>query len=183
MAWHWACNPKREIHGLIWWCFAQNTVSETKIGNLHPWVRRRASLPLSDAESSPSRAWNKHGFPCLLLPSGDLAICMDIERNPGPPYSLLNAHLSAVIFDYMPARHSFSTTSNGLVNDFARKVYTRELFSIRSQSNRWSNNFLYYRLKSLGIFKYRSRRSSYSSKFFSTIGQPGFFKTPYKQPV
>ena len=39
-----------------------------------------------------------------------------------------------------------------------------ELFSIRFQSHRWSNNFLYYRLKSLWIFKHRGRRSGYSSK-------------------
>lgn len=65
----------------------------------------------------------------------------------------------------MPARHSYSTTSNGVVNDFARKVYTREeLLSIRFQSHWWSNNFLYYCLKSLWIFKYRGRRSGYSSK-------------------
>ena len=107
----------------------------------------------------------KHGCTCLLLPSRDLTICMDIESNPGPPYSLLNAHLSAVSFDSMPARRPSSTTSIGLVNVFARKVYTREeLFSIRAQSHRWSNNFLYYRLKSLGIFKYRGWRSGFSSK-------------------
>ena len=113
----------------------------------------------------PIATWNKHGCTCLLLPSRDLTICMDIESNPGPPYSLLNAYLSAVVFDSMPARHSYSTTSIGLVNVFARKVYTREeLFSIRAQCHRWSNNSFYYRLKSLGIFKYRGRRSGFSSK-------------------
>ena len=51
------------------------------------------------------------------------------------------------------------------VNVVARKVYTREeLFVIRAQNYRWSNNSLYYRLKSLGIFKYRGRRSGFSSK-------------------
>ena len=109
--------------------------------------------------------WNKHGCTCLLLPSRDLTICMDIESNPGPPHSLLNADLSAVVFDSMSARHSYSTTSIGLVNVFARKVYTREeLFSIRAQCHRWSNNSFYYRLKSLGIFKYRGKRSGFSSK-------------------
>ena len=104
-------------------------------------------------------AWNKHGCTCLLLPSRDLAICMDIENNPGPPYSLLNAHLSTVSFDSMPARHSSSTTSFGLVNVLAHKVYTwEELFSIRAQGHRWSKNFLYYGLK------YRGRRSGFSSK-------------------
>ena len=29
------CNPKRDLHGYIWWLFAQNTLSETKIRNLH----------------------------------------------------------------------------------------------------------------------------------------------------
>ena len=44
------------------------------------------------------------------------------------------------------------------------RVYTREeLFVIRAQNYRWSNNSLYYRLKSLGIFKYRGRRSGFSS--------------------
>ena len=109
--------------------------------------------------------WNKHGCTCLLLPSRDLTICMDIERNPGPPCSLLDVHPSAVSFDSMPARHSFSTIPIGLVNVVARKVYTREeLFVIRAQNYRWSNNSLYYRLKSLGIFKYRGRRSGFSSK-------------------
>ena len=90
---------------------------------------------------------------------------MDIERNPGPPNSTLNAHLSAVSLGSMPARHASSTTSIGLVNVFVRKVYIREeLFSIRAQNHRLSNNFLYYRLKSLGIFKYRGRRSGFSSK-------------------
>ena len=112
----------------------------------------------------PITIWNKHGCTSLLLPSRDLTICMNIDRNPGPPYSLLNAHLSAVSFHSMPARHS-STTSNGLANVFARKVYTRgELFSIRAQSHRWSNHFFCHRLKSLGIFTYRSRRSGFSSK-------------------
>ena len=65
----------------------------------------------------------------------------------------------------MSARHYFSTIAVGLVNVFPRKVYTGEqLFSICAQSHRWSNNFLYYRLKSLGIFKYRGRRSGFSSK-------------------
>lgn len=90
---------------------------------------------------------------------------MDFERNPGAPYSLLNAHPSAVSVDFMFARHSFSAIAIGLVNVFACKVYTREeLFSVRAQSHRWSNNFLYCRLKSLGIFKYRGRRSKFSSK-------------------
>ena len=90
---------------------------------------------------------------------------MDIERNPGPPCSLLDVHPSAVSFDSMPARYSFSTIPIGLVNVVARKVYTREeLFVIRAQNYRWSNNSLYYRLKSLGIFKYRGRRSGFSSK-------------------
>ena len=90
---------------------------------------------------------------------------MDIERNPGPPCSLLDVHPSAVSFDSMPARYSFSTIPIGLVNVVARKVYTQEeLFVIRAQNYRWSNNSLYYRLKSLGIFKYRGRRSGFSSK-------------------
>ena len=77
---------------------------------------------------------NKHGCTCLLLPSRDLTICMDIERNPGPPCSLLDVHPSAVSFDSMPARHSFSTIAIGLVNVVARKVYTREeLFVTRSE--------------------------------------------------
>ena len=59
---------------------------------------------------------NKHGCTCLLLPSRDLTICMDIERNPGPPCSLLDVHSSAVSFDSMPARHSFSTIPIGPVN-------------------------------------------------------------------
>ena len=59
---------------------------------------------------------NKHGCTCLLLPSSDLTICMDIERNPGPPCSLLDVHSSAVSFDSMPARHSFSTIPIGPVN-------------------------------------------------------------------
>ena len=68
-------------------------------------------------------------------------------------------------FDSMPARHSLSTIPIELVNVVARKVYTREeLFVIRAQNYRWSNNSLYYRLKSLGIFKYRGRRSGFSSK-------------------
>ena len=46
----------------------------------------------------------------------DLTICMDIERNPGPPCSLLDVHSSAVSFDSMPARHSFSTIPIGPVN-------------------------------------------------------------------
>ena len=59
----------------------------------------------------------------------------------------------------------FSTIAIGLVNVLAPKVYTpEELFSIRAQSHRWPNNFLYYRLKSLGIFKYRGRHSGFSSK-------------------
>ena len=65
----------------------------------------------------------------------------------------------------MPARHSLSTIPIELVNVVARKVYTREeLFVIRAQNYRWSNNSLYCRLKSLGIFKYRGRRSGFSSK-------------------
>ena len=68
-------------------------------------------------------------------------------------------------FDSMPARHSLSTIPIELVNVVARKVYTREeLFVIRAQNYRWSNNSLYCRLKSLGIFKYRGRRSGFSSK-------------------
>ena len=42
------CNPKRDLNGYIQWCFAQNTLSETKIQNLHPWERLRASLSLSN---------------------------------------------------------------------------------------------------------------------------------------
>ena len=37
----------------IWWRFAQNTLSQTKILNLHPYARRRASPPLSYAEFPP----------------------------------------------------------------------------------------------------------------------------------
>ena len=113
----------------------------------------------------PITTWNKHGCTCLLLPSRYLTICMDIERNPGPPCSLLDVHPSVVSSDSMPVRQSFSTIPIGLVNVVARKVYTREeLFVIRAQNYRWSNNSLYYRLKSLGIFKYRGRRSGFSSK-------------------
>ena len=60
-----------------------------------------------------------------------------------------------------------STIPIGLVNVVARKVYAREeLFVIRAQNYRWSNNSLYYRLKSLGIFKYCGRRSGFSSKLW-----------------
>ena len=91
---------------------------------------------------------------------------MDIERNPGPPCSLLDVHPSAVSFVSIPARHSFSTIPIGLVNVVARKVYTREeLFVIRAQNYRWSNNSLYYRLKSLGIFKYRSEALVFLQSF------------------
>ena len=66
---------------------------------------------------------------------------------------------------FLPTRHSLSTIPIELVNVVARKVYTREeLFVIRAQNYRWSNNSLYYRLKSLGIFKYRGGRSGFSSK-------------------
>ena len=62
---------------------------------------------------------------------------MDIERNPGPPCSLLDVHPSAVSFVSIPARHSFSTIPIGLVNVVARKVYTREeLLVIRAQNYR-----------------------------------------------
>lgn len=32
----------------------------------------------------PISSWQKHGYVCFLLPSFDLAICQDVERNPGP---------------------------------------------------------------------------------------------------
>lgn len=51
----------------------------------------------------PISSWQKHGYVCFLLPSFDLAICQDVERNPGPlahrstgrPYSPPHAILLA----------------------------------------------------------------------------------------
>ena len=40
--------------------------------------------------SRPIVSWNKRGLVCLFLPSSDLTICDDVERNPGPCCSLLN---------------------------------------------------------------------------------------------
>ena len=49
---------------------------------------------------------------------------------------------------------------------FHNPNWTREeLFVIRAQNYRWSNNSLYYRLKSLGIFKYRSEALVFLQSF------------------
>ena len=41
-------------------------------------------LPSFGHHRRPIPLWQKHGYVCYLLPSFDLAICKDVERNPGP---------------------------------------------------------------------------------------------------
>ena len=72
-------------------------VSTAKVNALQPvscWMPRlhficRRDLP-SYNPSRPIAIWSKRGFRCLLLPSTDLTIFVDVERNPGPCCSLLN---------------------------------------------------------------------------------------------
>ena len=72
-------------------------VGTAKVNALQPvscWMPRlhficRRDLP-SYKPSRPIAIWNKRGFVCLLLPSTDLTIFVDVERNPGPCCSLLN---------------------------------------------------------------------------------------------
>jgi exonuclease III len=100
---------------------------------------------------------SKHGFISLCIPGHDppvdITIFMDIHTNPGPTNG--TDHLSTLY-----QRFSVNDSTSTSTDHSHRIVYTRsELFTLRKYSSMdVSNNVCFSTIKSLGIFRYRSKR-------------------------
>ena len=142
------------------------TAKESALQPVFCWMPRLHFIYRRDLPSyNPCRSiavWNKCDFVCLLLPSTDLTIFVDVERNPGPCCSLLN-------------NTTHSTTSSYNVRgldqghqkhyQFSCISYERnELLFLRHRSKHCCSPALLRKLKAMDLLRYRGKRAGRSTK-------------------
>ncbi|PFX29714.1 putative RNA-directed DNA polymerase from transposon X-element [Stylophora pistillata] len=107
----------------------------------------------------PISSWHKHGYVCFLLPSLDLTICQDVERNPGPL-----THHSTGRANPPPSAISLADKPSSQAQ-IATKFYSRtDLLRLRSSGPSYLYQSSLCLLQALGIFKYRGCRAGKADK-------------------
>ena len=121
----------------------------------------RRGLP-SYNPSRPIAIWNKRGLVCLLLPSTDLAICVDVERNPGPCCSLLNntTHSTTNFYSVRGLDQGHQKYCQFSCISYERN----QLLFLRHRSKHCCSPALLGKLKAMDLLRYRGKRAGRSEK-------------------
>ena len=136
------------------------------------WIPRLHFICRRDFPSyNPSRpivSWNKGGFMCLSLPASDQTIFMNVERNPGPCWSLW----------FLVNTAHFDTSSYNVRGlDLGHQKHHRpscisyernRLLSLRHWSNHYCSPEFLGELKSMDLLRYRGKRAGGLNKQKST---------------